>query len=80
MRATKAKRNAIFILSLADAMEMYAKALRRRMGQDASIYARKRAAELRAGNDYEGEEIWRAVALRAESLRKEDCFLPTLGI
>lgn len=67
-------------VTLADATEMFAKALRRRMGQDASMYARKRAAELHASNDYEGEEVWRAVADASENLRNEDCRLPTLGL
>ncbi len=42
------------------------------MGPEAPIYARKRADELRARNDYEGEEVWQAVAHASENIRIED--------
>jgi len=55
-------------ISLQQAIEIYAKALRAQRGARAPGDAIERAGQLARTGDYEGQDVWRRVAAVAETL------------
>ena len=59
-------------VTLEQAIEMHAKALKWRSGRDAPLKARTIAQELAEAGDNEGHKVWLKVGDIAEALLKED--------
>ena len=59
-------------VTLEQAIEIHAKALKRRCGHDAPIKARTIAQELAQAGDHEGHQVWLKVGDIAEALLKEN--------
>ena len=59
-------------VTLEQAIEIHAKALKRRCGHDAPIKARKIAQELAQAGDHEGHQVWLKVGDNAEALLKKE--------
>jgi hypothetical protein len=55
-------------ITLQQAIEIHAKALRAHRGHLAPRFARHRAKQLAASGDHEGHEVWQRVAAVAETL------------
>jgi hypothetical protein len=49
-------------ISIEQAIEIFAKSLRRSHGRQAQNYARERAASCQRQEDYEGSDVWSQVA------------------
>jgi len=58
-------------ISLDQAIEIHAEALRRRHGGKAPNHARRQAARMKSFGDHEGHAVWLRVAERAEFLLSE---------
>jgi hypothetical protein len=57
-------------ISLDEAIEIHAKALRVSHGRTAERYARQRAASCQRHGDPEGNEVWNLVAERVSKIEK----------
>jgi len=55
-------------VSLDEAIEIHAEALRRRHGGNAPHHARRHSERMKSSGDHEGQAVWLRVAERAEFL------------
>jgi hypothetical protein len=58
-------------ISLEQAIEIHAKALRVSHGRKAEIYARERAASCKRQDDHEGDHVWNQVAEIVVQIERE---------
>jgi hypothetical protein len=61
-------------VSLAEAIEIHAKVLKKRHADRAPLEAREHAERLKNANDHHGHQVWCKVAAAAERMLVEDCW------
>jgi hypothetical protein len=66
-------------VSLDQAIEIHAKALRHRFGPQAPVLAKEKAGNCSASGDHKGENVWLRVAALAEALRQTSTAAAALG-
>jgi hypothetical protein len=64
-------------ISLEQAIEIHAKALRVSHGRKAEYYARERAAACKRQDDHEGDDVWNKVAETVIQIEQKDLAVKT---